>query len=273
MSTLTLQQALDQLRVQSGQYNSKQALYDLAKQVNVNAVGDVTILYSGQTTLEFNGKPLVSAQQILDGMKRNSESIRIIDDTDAAKFLGSKAFKDALASQYGLSPRDIDPLTNPTDLSPTKQAALKLMNDALYHPTAGPWAQASGRFVEATVGEVRTLTGGAGADRVFGQTEVPAALKNPTITTIDGILRSELDAKGEAEAFKAISAQSEAYSAGLRVATDANGNILLDADGQPRFDSRSQTPDLPRRYNAAQRASTCISKTTAANQPYWLQAA
>ena len=47
MSTLTLQQALNQLSSQPGQYNSVPALYDLAKQVNINASGSVTILYSG----------------------------------------------------------------------------------------------------------------------------------------------------------------------------------------------------------------------------------
>jgi hypothetical protein len=239
MSTLTLQQALDQLRSQPGRYNSVQALYDLAAKINVNAEGSVTILYSGQSTsFGPDGKPLVSTQQIFDSMKLNGESIRIIDDTDAAKFLGSKAFKDALAAQYGLSPRDIDPLTNPADLSPAKQAALKSMNDSLYHAKTGPWAEASARFVDATAGEVRTLTGGAGADRVFGQTELPRALSNNKITSIDGIPRADLAEKGVQDAFKAISAQSDVYSAGLKVATSADGSLLLGPDGRPRIDSR-----------------------------------
>jgi hypothetical protein len=323
MSTLTLQQALYQLNNQSGSYNSVQALYELAKQVNVDARGDVTILYSGQTTLYgTNGKPIVSTDQIFDSMKRNGDSVRIINDTDAAKLLNSDQFKEALASQYGLTKDDLDSKYN--DLSPTKQAALKAMNDALYHPTTGPWAQASARFVDATVGEVRTLTGGASADRIFGQTEVPAALKNTKITSIDGIARADLAEKPLADAVKAITAQSDVYSAGLKVATDSKGNILLDANGQPRLDSRayfeatglqgkapvlelpnyknlaefmpdrlsqheagarvlqdisakyeaqSKLPDLPGQDNAALRASSCISKTTAANQPYWLQAA
>ena len=136
MSTLTLQQALNQLSSQSGQYNSVQALYDLAKQVNINATGSVTILYSGQSTsYGANGKPIVSTEAVLEAMKLNGESIRIIDDTDAAKFLLSKEFKEALAQQYGLTEADLD--RQPADLSPTKKAALKSMNDALYHPTTG----------------------------------------------------------------------------------------------------------------------------------------
>jgi hypothetical protein len=152
MSTLSLQQALNQLSSQSGQYNSVQALYGLAKQVNINASGSVTILYSGQTSsYDSNGKPIVSTEAVLNAMKRNGESIRIINDTDAAKFLNSPQFKEVLAGLYGLTRDDLD--AKPADLSPTKQAALKSMNDALYHPTTGPWAETSGRFVDATVGE------------------------------------------------------------------------------------------------------------------------
>ena len=148
MSTLTLQQALNQLSSQSGQYNSVQALYDLAKQVNINATVSVTILYSGQSTsYGANGKPIVSTEALFDAMKLNGESIRIIDDTDAAKFLGSKEFKDALAQQYGLTEADLG--RQPADLSPTKKAALKSMNDALYHPTTGPPRIDSRTYFEA----------------------------------------------------------------------------------------------------------------------------
>jgi Ca2+-binding RTX toxin-like protein len=238
VSTLTLQQALSQLSSQPAKYNSVQALYDLVKQVNINATGRVTILFSGETvSYGANNKPIISRQDIVNAMKLNGESIRIIDDTDAAKFLNSQEFKLALAGQYGLDGRDLESL--PADLSSTKQAALKSMNDALYHPTSGPWAEASGRFVDATDGEVRTLTGGAQPDRVFGATEVERVLNTTKITTIDGIPRIDLQARGVDDAFKAISAQSDVYSANIKVATDVNGNILRGADGQPRIDTRS----------------------------------
>ncbi len=42
MSTLTLQEALGLLSNEPGNYNSVQALYNLAKKVNVNAQGAVT---------------------------------------------------------------------------------------------------------------------------------------------------------------------------------------------------------------------------------------
>ncbi len=152
MSTLTLQQALNQLSAQPGQYNSVQALYDLASQVNVNATGEVTILYSGQTTkFDTAGNPLLTPQQLFKAMELNGESIRIIDNTDAAKFLDSSEFKEALGAQYGLSRTDISE-TRFEDLPPAKQAAMKEMKDSLFHKTDGPWAEASGRFVSDTVG-------------------------------------------------------------------------------------------------------------------------
>lgn len=59
-----------------------QQLYDLAKQVNVDASGSVTILYKGKTTKDgTDKKPPLTPQQVFDGMKLNGESIRIVDDT------------------------------------------------------------------------------------------------------------------------------------------------------------------------------------------------
>jgi hypothetical protein len=48
MSDLTYQQALDLLQADPAQFNSLQSLSDLAARVNVDAVGDVTILYGGK---------------------------------------------------------------------------------------------------------------------------------------------------------------------------------------------------------------------------------
>jgi hypothetical protein len=112
------------------------------------------------------------------------------------------------------------------------------MNDSLYGAKTGPWAEASARFVDATVGEVRTLTGGANAERVFGQTEIPHALNNPNITSIDGIPLSDLKKLGETDAFKAISAASDAYTTQIKVLTNPDGSIYKDGNGQTRVDSR-----------------------------------
>ncbi len=120
------------------------------------------------------------------------------------------------------------------------------MNASLYHPTDGPWADVSARFVDATEGEIRTLTGGAVPDRVFGQTEIPHAINNEKITFIDGIPREDLKSRGAADAFKAISLQSDIYAAELKFAVDSDGKLIkaptYGADGAklgdlPRLDS------------------------------------
>ena len=230
MSDLTYQQALDLLQADPAQFNSLQSLSDLAARVNVDAVGDVTILYGGKPA---NG---IEPQQIFDAMKLNGDSIRILDDTDAATFLGSDAFRVAWASQFGLSQADLD--VQPELLPPAKKQALVEMNNSLFHATDGPWAEASGRFVDATVGEIRTLTGGAAADRTFALVEVPRALANNNITHIDGIARADLVEVGAENAFKAISAQSDVYSAELKIATQADGSVFRDPDGRIRLDSQ-----------------------------------
>ncbi|WP_221885080.1 hypothetical protein, partial [Variovorax sp. DXTD-1] len=62
----------------------------------------------------------------------------------------------------------------------------------LYHPTQGPWADASARFAELTKGEVRAVVSGAAPDRVFGAVELPRVIANPQVTTIEGIPRQTL---------------------------------------------------------------------------------
>lgn len=83
-------------------------------------------------------------------------------------------------------------------------------------------------------------------DRVFGQTEIPHALDNEKITFIDGIPREDLQSRGAADAFKAISLQSDIYAAELKFAVDSDGNLIkaptYGADGAklgdlPRLDS------------------------------------
>jgi hypothetical protein len=313
---LTVQQANQAL----ANVTTTDQLRSLINQLSIEASGKTTILYSGVSTTN----DMVSNSQIIQGMLRNGEDIRIIDKTEAAKFLQlndklpgyNKTLSDKLELIYGDNGSIRGSPANKFLFGDIDAHGKRIPN--------GAWDNVSGRFVTDTVGEVRTITGGAFDDKVFAQTEVPAALKNTKITSIDGIARADLAEKPLADAVKAVTAQSDVYSAGLKVATQADGSLLLDANGQPRLDSRayfeatglqgkapvvelpnyknlaefmpdrlsqheagakvlqdikaqyeaqSQMPDLPGQDNAAQRTSSCISKTTAANQPYWLLAA
>ncbi len=228
--TLTAQQA----NLALANVTTADQLRSVINQLSIYASGSTTVLYSGTTA---NG---VSNSQIIQGMLRNGENIRVIDNTEAAKFLdlrdpNSLTYNRALADKL----RDIGLGDQP--MAPGSLANRFLFGDVDANGARipnGAWDNVSGRFVDATVGEVRTLTGGAGADRIFGQTEVPRALANTLITSIDGIPHTDLQTMGAADAFKAISAQSDVYSSQLRVAINADGTILRTADEQIRIDSR-----------------------------------
>ena len=68
------------------------------------------------------------------------------------------------------------------------------IKDWLFDAKEGPWADASQRFADATVGPVTTITPNADASRVFAQTELPALLNNTNITEVDGIPMDEIKA-------------------------------------------------------------------------------
>ncbi len=215
MTYLTLAEALAELEENPQKYSTTHALIELAKELDAkNSYGKVTLLYSGAT---IQG---VSAASVVLAFQSSGQEVRIVDNTDAAKFLSSPAFENAWLRTFGLEKADLD------YFAPSKKAAVDAMYKALYHPTDGPWADVSRRFVDATEGEVRTLTGGALQDRVFGKTEVPHALNNEKITSIDGIPRGDLQARGVDDAFKAISAQSEIYSAEIQFAVDSQGDLI-----------------------------------------------
>lgn len=74
---LTAQQANDALNG----VNTVDQLRDLINQLSIEADGKTTILYSGNTA---DG---VSNAQIVQGMLNNGDDIRVIDKTEAAKFL------------------------------------------------------------------------------------------------------------------------------------------------------------------------------------------
>jgi hypothetical protein len=61
---------------------TKEQLRDLINQLDISASGKTTILYSGVTA---DG---ISHAQIIQGMLRNGGDIRVIDQTEASKFLG-----------------------------------------------------------------------------------------------------------------------------------------------------------------------------------------
>ena len=164
----------------SGSYTTNDLL-NLARQVDISATGSVTILYSGTV----NGE---AAYLIAKEMAEDSD-IRVIDKTQAAKFLQSDEFMIALGRTQGIDPND---MLNGNFTNPAKQALL----DWLYDGKIGPWAETSGRFVDATTGKVKILTEDPRGASVLLQTELPKLVEKFTtgtdITEVEGITREKL---------------------------------------------------------------------------------
>nr|WP_230950309.1 RTX toxin [Xylella fastidiosa] len=72
---------LEQANALLGSITTQEQLRDLINQLDIHSSGSITVLYSGDTA---NG---VSNPQILQGMLHNGDAIRVIDTTEAAKFL------------------------------------------------------------------------------------------------------------------------------------------------------------------------------------------
>lgn len=166
---LTSEQAIERLRQNPKDYATPETLRSLAAQVNADAPGRLTVLYSGPTA---NG---VWSADVIKSMLDAGEDVRVINKSQAASFLESRDFKSALAQAYEIRPK---PLIDGTYRGPA--------TEWLYHATEGPWADASARFADATHGEVKTIVSSATPDRVFGATELPHALNNTNIPGIAG---------------------------------------------------------------------------------------
>jgi len=171
---ITAEQAIAQLNlIDPNAQDALQQLEALIAQIDISSSGTTTVLYSGPA----NGY----ASSDYSGVLKNDPSIRIIDKTEIAAFLsfndqdaGNQDLRDWLAAHFGNDPA--------TDFSGSA-------NQYWYGTPSNPglWDDASKRFIEATVGEVRTITPNAPLDGVFSRTELQALLDNPNITTIDGI--------------------------------------------------------------------------------------
>ena len=171
---LTSAEAIELLRANPDAYSSLDSLRGLAAQVDASAGGKVTVLYSGNV-----GD--IHSTQIINGMLANGEDIRVIDKTEVSSFLKSREFLSAVAKDFGIPLRDIQ---DPNYRGPA--------SDWLYDAKTGVWVDASGRFIADTTGEVKTLTPFADPGRIYAQTELPALLENPRVTSINGMPREEL---------------------------------------------------------------------------------
>ena len=219
-------------------------LRSLIGRIDVSSSGSVTLLFSGPVgTLADVGGPDLQSVQVVRSLMAAGEDIRVVNRSEVAKFL------DVSANSLNQNEELIILLAKlfgdrPTDKTGKSAAFLYgEVVDGVRQPN-GVWDAVSARFVDETVGEIRTITGGASAGRSFAQTEVPQILRSTTITSVDGIPIEQLRSLTPDQAFKAISAQSEVLSAELKVAVDSVGKPILtngffDVDARAFFSSTS----------------------------------
>lgn len=229
----------EKAKVRLEKVKTEKQLLQIIEKLDIHASGSVTVLYSGIAAVEYydSGKK-ISAGSIAQSILDNGDDVRIIDNTEAAKFLDvnrNTALLDALERIFG-----DNPFTHGSKSNRFLYGGLDEQNRVV----KGAWDVVSARFVDATEGAVVTITGGADQNRVFGRTEIPHILDNQKITTVDGIPQQQLVQLTADEAFRAVRAVSEVRVSEIRIAVDEAGRPI-EIDGTYRLDTRKFFADTP----------------------------
>jgi hypothetical protein len=98
---LTSEQAIERLRQNPKDYVTPETLRSLAAQVDADASGKLTVLYSGPAA---NG---VWSTEVINAMTEAGEDVRVINKSQAAQFLTSRDFYSALAQAYEIRPKPL----------------------------------------------------------------------------------------------------------------------------------------------------------------------
>lgn len=227
----TLSQALNLLATDPA-YQTDSGMLELVRQTSISTPADgpgkvpVTLAYSGNTAIDRSGP---STGSYADYVARTyPDSVRVINNTDAAKLIESKEFKAAGKTALGGAPA---------------------FESWLYNATRGPWAAASQNFIEAAPGPIDLVGPYAPVDRVFSQTEVNASLSSNAPSVV-GVPRTELQAfrdslissgMSEAEATARVTdllavgsrMQNQNTDVAWKLKLDGQGNVVKDQLGNP----------------------------------------
>lgn len=221
---------------------SEEDLRQIVGRLDVSADGKLTIFYSGKAAEE------VWSTDVINGLLKSGEDIRVLDKTQAFRFLdiyssdrANQHLFDALERIYGTNPRDPGTSANQFLFGTIDQDGRRVPN--------GAWDIVSAKFASATIGEVRTITSYAQPDRVFGATELPRVIANENVTTVEGIDRSRLAAlqehRGGNAAFEAVQARSFENTGNLNVAVNYAGVPLRGDAGELQIDGRAYFANTP----------------------------
>ncbi len=153
-------------------------------------IAQIDIFDSGTTTVFFSGELPNggTARAVAEELARQDPNVRILNETEAARFLDLRTNSALRARMEVLIGGD------PTVPGTSSYNFLNGTSDANGTRTPdGIWDDVSRRFAAETTGDVRIVVDRAtDASRVFGAAELPELLRNTAITSIEGIPLSEL---------------------------------------------------------------------------------
>ncbi|NJD07806.1 MAG: hypothetical protein FIA97_15120 [Methylococcaceae bacterium] len=202
----TFEEALS--KIGTLEYSGVDGLIRLVNETSIavrNAASDATtLLYSG--AVDNLG---TQAWQLVDAMKgkfvdaQGLKQVVTFADTAVTDLLADSRFQDALEAAVGSDANQYNLIMDGKDASGNRVT------------NTGLWDIASKKFAESVVGDVRLIAPDGLGNSTFAQTELPALLENPNVTSIEGIPKSEFTGKTIDEVFarvKTASLMDMAYS-------------------------------------------------------------
>ena len=172
MGKLTAEEANNELQRLNSTFSNKNIslkdkedlLRGIIERLDVSTHGSTTVLYSGPIEIELgeNGR---GTGHLVNELKNNAD-IRLLDNTEAFKFLNLNKDQDNAALRHAL-----ESIFGDDPISPGSRANQFLYGNNTTPRTAkGAWDIISRNFAKGASGNVVAIVPFAQADRVFGAT-------------------------------------------------------------------------------------------------------
>ncbi len=205
-------------------------LTDLLLNIELENPEKPILLYSGEIgkAVDPDG-PGIRAVDLANQLNTQNAGISIIDTTSSGKFLNINRAKEG--ANLSLIAK-LDELFG-GDRSQINAYLYGARDAQGQRIPNGIWDTLSDRFASNAKGPVFTLTGNARVDGAFAQVELPALLRNPNVTSIDGIPVEILRSLRLDQALKLVSAASELRAARIGIPVDSQGRPLGPEAGVP----------------------------------------
>jgi len=229
----------EQANLRLEQISTPEELRDLVRELDVTGTGRVTLLWSGSIgTFGSVGAEKIASQIVAASIAASNSDFRILTNTEAGRFLdldrASPTFNSRLSNKleeiFVDRPDELRNFLYGQQDPGTKKRIGK-----------GAWDIVSENFAAQAKGNVRLIVGGGGDDRIFAQTELPALLRNPEITSIEGIpingLREMARAQGTASVLKLLRLASDVTSGMLKVEADSTGRPVINPSRSYNIDA------------------------------------